>query len=121
MNTSRNCATPLCTRCAVVILTFWFAAAYPAQAQWLNHHDDLVPRTPDGKPKLTAPAPKMPGGTPDLSGIWRTTGALSTNVQGQGLANLANGAQIPMLPDAETYYQEQQANGMKDMSSARCL
>ena len=58
---------------------------------------------------------------PDLSGIWRTTGALSSNVQGQGLANLANGTDIPLLPHAKEFYEQQQANGLKDMSSARCM
>jgi hypothetical protein len=37
------------------------------------------------------------------------------------LANLANGVEIPMLPQAEKVYQQNQANGLKDMSSAQCL
>lgn len=34
-----------------------------------------IPRTPDGKPNLNAPAPKTPDGKADLSGLWaiRTT------------------------------------------------
>jgi hypothetical protein len=28
----------------------------------------------DGKPNLSAPAPKTPDGKPDLSGIWLTVG-----------------------------------------------
>jgi hypothetical protein len=90
-------------------------------AQWLNHPDVRMPRTADGRPNLIAPAPKTPQGMPDLSGIWRTTDALSTNVQGQRLADLANGAQIPLLPPAEELYRLHQANGLKDMSSTRCL
>ena len=90
-------------------------------AQWLNYPDPRIPRRPDGKPNLTAPAPKTSQGTPDLSGIWRTTGALSTNVQGQALADLANGTEIPLLPHAKEFYRQQQANGLRDMPSARCL
>src|SRR5207244_1698134 len=30
-----------------------------------------IPRTPDGKPNLSAPAPQTPDGKPDLSGVWR--------------------------------------------------
>ena len=40
-----------------------------AHAQWLNHPDSRAPRTKDGKPNLTAPAPRM-NGKPDLSGVW---------------------------------------------------
>ncbi len=31
-----------------------------------------MPRTRDGKPNLTAPAPHAPDGKPDLSGVWQT-------------------------------------------------
>lgn len=41
----------------------------PAAAQWLNYHDTRTP-TKDGKPDLTAPAPRM-NGKPDLSGVWQ--------------------------------------------------
>jgi hypothetical protein len=49
-------------------LTFVFATIAPAQ--WLNYREPGIPRTPDGKPRLTAPAPKDPSGKPDLSGVW---------------------------------------------------
>ena len=39
-------------------------------AQWPNHPTAGIPRTPDGKPDLAAPAPRSPDGKPDLSGIW---------------------------------------------------
>ena len=41
----------------------------PAHAQWI-HPDQRTPRTHDGKPVLTAPAPRL-NGKPDLSGIWQ--------------------------------------------------
>src|ERR1700719_4526676 len=41
-----------------------------AQAQWLNFRVADVPRMPNGKADLTAPAPKDPSGKPDLSGVW---------------------------------------------------
>src|ERR1041385_8222359 len=41
-----------------------------ASAQWLNHPTPGLPRTPDGKPNLSAPAPQSADGHPDLSGIW---------------------------------------------------
>jgi hypothetical protein len=41
-----------------------------AHAQWLNHRDARTPRSKDGKPDLTAPAPRL-NGKPDLSGLWQ--------------------------------------------------
>jgi hypothetical protein len=39
-------------------------------AQWPKFMPANVPKTPDGKVNLDAPAPKMPDGKPDLSGVW---------------------------------------------------
>jgi len=44
-------------------------------AQWLNHPVPGTPRTRDGKPNLSAPAPRASNGKPDLSGIWEPEGA----------------------------------------------
>lgn len=41
------------------------------QAQWLHQPTPGIPRTPDGKPNLNAPAPRTAEGKPDFSGIWR--------------------------------------------------
>jgi hypothetical protein len=46
------------------------AAAVPAFGQWLKYPTDGVPRKPDGKPNLAAPAPRLPDGKPDFSGVW---------------------------------------------------
>ena len=53
---------------AIVILI----AAVPAAvfAQWEPYPTPGVPRTPDGKPNLSAPTPKTQDGKPDLTGIW---------------------------------------------------
>jgi hypothetical protein len=46
----------------------------PAQltAQWVNYPSAAVPRRPDGKVNMAAPAPRMADGRPDLSGLWMT-------------------------------------------------
>ena len=51
------------------LLTFLLAAAL-ASAQWINEPARGVPRTRDGKPNLTAPAPRT-GGKPDFTGLWQ--------------------------------------------------
>lgn len=47
-------------------------AAAPAllSAQWLGYATPNVPKTPDGKPDMNAPAPRTADGKPDLSGMW---------------------------------------------------
>lgn len=42
-------------------------------AQWLNFKQPGIPRAPDSKPDLTAPAPRALDGKPDLAGIWAVT------------------------------------------------
>jgi len=42
-----------------------------APAQWLNYPDSRTPRMKDGKPNLSAPAPRL-NGKPDLSGVWQS-------------------------------------------------
>src|SRR5215471_20755881 len=41
-----------------------------ASAQWARYPTAGVPKTPDGKPNLEAPAPRTADGNPDLSGVW---------------------------------------------------
>src|ERR1700732_2966758 len=59
---------PLLSALAFVAIS---AAISPSlSAQWPPYGTGGVPRTPDGKPDLTAPAPHTADGKPDLSGIW---------------------------------------------------
>ncbi len=63
----------------------------PLAAQWLNYPTPGIPRTADGKPNLSAPAPKMPDGRPDLSGIWEHKSSRTT-------AYYLDGIDIPWQP-----------------------
>jgi hypothetical protein len=48
--------------------------AAPSYGQWAVYRDPLTPRLKDGKPNLSAPAPRV-NGKPDLSGIWEVESA----------------------------------------------
>jgi len=64
---------PKHTRLSLVGIAAMAAVAVfsePAVAQWLNYPTPGIPRTPDGKPNLTAPTPRTTSGKPDLTGLW---------------------------------------------------
>ena len=56
------------TACAAPLLASALAATV-AHAQWIGVPTANVPRV-DGKVNMSAPAPRLPNGKPDLSGIW---------------------------------------------------
>jgi hypothetical protein len=45
-------------------------ALTPAVAQWIGYPTADVPREADGTVAMTAPAPRLANGKPDLSGVW---------------------------------------------------
>ena len=60
---------------AVILLV-----AATLSGQWINEAARGVPRTRDGKPNLTASAPRT-GGKPDLTGLWQTDTAAPGEVE----------------------------------------
>lgn len=62
----------------VASLAFILTVVSPSLfGQWLGYPTPGVPKTPDGKPDLAAPAPRTADGKPDFSGMWgwQTLGA----------------------------------------------
>src|ERR1051326_3155330 len=107
----------------VTSLFFTLGLAFMAQAQWVKLPLPGTPRTKDGKPNLSAPAPRAPDGHPDLSGIWISKRQY-TNPKGRGLERyMPPGSKAPMLPNAEKFYAEITADGKYDAAdrSVRCL
>jgi hypothetical protein len=110
-----------------------------ADAQWLNHRDPKAPRTADGKPNLSAPAPRV-NGAPDLSGVWqteRTPVAEFVKAVGPTLPLLqvdlnditkhalnifwgTKPGEEPLRPEGAAAFKEQLASG-REFQSAYCL
>ena len=114
-----------------------FAASPPSLfAQWPSYPTSGVPRMPDGKPNLAAPAPRTADGKPDLSGLWENTWMIgfrhetpfpSPTTGGPPLATFSNvGAGLPdgLLPlrpwAADLLKTRKEANS-KDNPDAHCL
>jgi len=108
-------------------------AANPAAAQWLGYPTAGVPRKADGTVDMTAPAPKLPDGNPDFSGIWTTGDSNRKNgdVAGNGndigssrhMANIGVDIPggLPYQPWVVPLVKERTANLAKDDPHIRCL
>src|SRR5438132_13321807 len=102
----------------VTNLLFVLGLAFTAQAQWIKLPLPGTPRTKDGKPNLSALAPRASEGHPDLSGSWISS-RQSTNPQGRGLERfMPAGSKTPMLPAAEKSYAEITAHGKYDAAES---
>src|SRR5262249_43985020 len=66
-------------RTAWLVTVLVIAPVY-LNAQWAVYRDPTIPRTKDGKPNLSAPAPRL-GGKPDLTGIWQAESAPVAEIQ----------------------------------------
>jgi hypothetical protein len=82
------------------------------QAQWINQPTPGIPRTPDGKVNLAAPAPKMADGKPDFTGFWNFTSA------GGGLSQLKPSE---IKPWAEALHKQRDENLDVDSPAIQCL
>ena len=91
------------------------AACVPLAAQWIHYPTPGIPRMPNGKPDLSAPAPKTAEGKPDLSGVWTSPGT-------KYFFDLtADGVEAPLLPSAAALYKQRLAQLQKGHPSERCI
>jgi len=124
---------------SAIVAALMAAALTSVEAQWLNHRDARLPRTPDGQPNLSAPAPRL-NGKPDLSGLWRaerTPVSEFVRVLGPGLPAIqpdlsdvtkhvlnvfwdVKPGEEPIRPEGAALMQQRQKSG-RDFQSAYCL
>src|SRR5947207_10458895 len=95
-----------------------FLVTAPVQAQWKKLPQPSIPKAANGKPNLSAPAPRTADGHPDLSGIWEQNG----NKYTQNLAADLKPADVPFQPWAKQLA-DARADGSqsKDDPPANCL
>jgi hypothetical protein len=104
--------------------------ASTAPAQWAKDPVGSIPRTRDGKPNLSARAPKAPDGKIDLSGVWLpdidSNGkplGVENQVFSQYFLNIAADLKpeaVPILPSAQALFMRRLQNNGKDAPAAHC-
>ncbi len=124
-------------RAGWLVLTVALAAAPPLSAQWIRHKTEGVPRLPNGKPNLQAPAPRTRDGHPDFSGVWLTGNPVPCS-KASGADFLDCGIELPIAkeginfgielpgglpyqPWAAELVKKRTADNAKDDPHARCL
>jgi hypothetical protein len=112
-------------------------------AQWPARPSPTVPKTPDGKPNLLAPAPRTADGKPDFSGVWENVGwselrEATGDISGTGgspaTRSLLTGGPglffeigagvdggLPLQPWAADLKKQRMAANSKDNPDAHCL
>ena len=87
-----------------------------ASAQWLKYPTPGMPRTSDGKPNLSAPAPKTADGKLDVSGLWLTAGIYIGDI-----AKDLKPGEVPFQPWAQELYNHRRETLSKDDPTGRCI
>jgi hypothetical protein len=120
-----------------VVIAVVVGISSPGFAQWLRYPTDGIPRKADGTPNLTAPAPRLPDGKPDLSGIWHSGNRIpcsndinrfiecGAEIGGSKLTlDLgldSPGGTLPYQPWAATLRKQRAADDSRDDPHVRCL
>ena len=99
------------------VAAFAFMLSAPANAQWLDYPTAGIPRLPDGKPNLAAPAPKTADGKPDLSGLYDIdSGRLFQNIAAD-----IRPQDLPMQPWAAALARQREQDMRKGDPYSHCL
>jgi hypothetical protein len=102
----------------VTLVAILLGTVAVTHAQWANVAPSGIPRTPDGKPNLSAVAPRLQNGVPDLSGIWQS-------VDGRYVADIAADLKpenVPFQPWAKAIFEERRTGlHYREDPPANCL
>jgi hypothetical protein len=93
------------------------AGAESSAGQWLKVPTPGIPRTSDGRPDLTAPAPRGANGKPTIAGLWRPTARLIENIT----RGMKAGETVPFQPWAEALFKTRVADNAKDDPTSNCI
>jgi hypothetical protein len=100
----------------LVVATLVVATA-GVSAQWLRIPTAGIPRTPDGKPNLVAPAPRGADGKVSIAGLWRPAARLIGDMR----RGMKPGETVPFQPWAEALFKTRLADDAKDDPTANCI
>jgi hypothetical protein len=104
--------------CMVAVLPVVLLVSAPAAAQWTKVPVAKIPRTPDGKPDLSAPTPRLPDGTPDLTGVWSP----KDNKYVRDIAADLKPEDVPFQPWAKALFdQRKDGSHSREDPDANCL
>ena len=106
---------PMRIRLAAYAIVVTWVLGTPSYGQWLNYSTPGIPRNQEGKPNLTAPAPKTADGRPDLSGIWRA------HPGGYSLDVTSDLKPDEIQPWADALYKQRVENFGRDNPAWRCF
>jgi hypothetical protein len=105
------------TIAALLPIAILALASAPVHGQWVKMPRPPITRGADGSPNLTAPAPRLADGRPDLSGIWEPANRYVTNLA----ADLAP-EDVPFQPWAKALYDERKTGAhSREDPPAHCL
>jgi hypothetical protein len=96
------------------------ALTVPLAAQWPLHPVG-IPKGPDGKPNLAAPAPRTAEGKPDFSGIWMIYNGPDPAERADRPPRLSGGVSLPMQPWAADLQRRRAAEGGLNDPDGLCL
>jgi len=99
---------------AMILALFVMSAS--SAPQWHRYPTAGIPRLPDGKPNLAAPAPRTADGKPDISGLWLPGGGYVGNI-----ARDLKPEDVPFQPWAAELLKERRANNAKEDPTALCI
>ena len=102
--------------CSASILLCGLASAQFASAQWLNVKTPGIPRLPDGKPNLSAPAPKRPDGRTDIAGLWEPTTKQFIDIT-SGLKS----SDLPFQPWAAALFKHRRDTESREDPTGNCI